>query len=239
MQQSSCSRHWSSMLALVLAASACAAEEDGDEDTGAGTDTGMASNTSPVTDPTDPTNVTAADDDESTTDTPGDDTGPGDDGATDPTVADDDGGSDEANDDGASSDDGGATTGAEGSTVFGTVSRSAAAAIAGGNDGIGTFYIGVLVECSQDAASVAANAVEIDVSAQDTPAVWEVNGVPDGHYFLAGFLDDNGNANPDDPYADMGDLAAAEGFGPACLDVTIAGDEVAAGQFVLNIAVPF
>ena len=57
--------------------------------------------------------------------------------------------------------------------------------------------------------------------------------------FLAGFLDDNGNADMNDPYADMGDLAAAEGFGPACLEITVAGDEVAAGQFVLNIAVPF
>jgi hypothetical protein len=227
------------MLALVLAASACAAE-DGDEDTGADTDTGMNTNTSPVTaEATDPTNVTVADDDASTTDTPGDDTGPGDDGPsmTDPTVA-DDGGSDEANDDGAST-DGGATTGVEGSTIFGTVSRSAAAGIAPGNDGMGVFYLGVLVECSQDAASVGGNGVQVDVSAQDTPAVWEINGVPDGHYFLAGFLDDNGNADPEAPYADMGDLAAAEGFGPACLEVTVAGDEVAAGQFVLNIAVPF
>jgi hypothetical protein len=229
------------MLCLVLAASACAAEDD-DEDTGAGTDTGTASNTSPVTNATDPATMTADDEgDDGTTDTPGEDTGPGDDAATmtDPTVADDDGGSSDAGD---SLDDGvddGASTGAEGSTVFGTVSRSAAAAIAGGNDGMGTFYLGVLVECSQDAASVTGNGVEIDVSAQDTPAVWEINGVPDGHYFIAGFLDDNGNANPDDPFADMGDLAAAEGFGPACLEITVAGDEVAAGQIVLNIAVPF
>ncbi len=42
-----------------------------------------------------------------------------------------------------------------------------------------------------------------------------------------------------DPYADKGDLAASEGFGPGCLEVDIAGADVAAGEIQLDITVPF
>lgn len=232
MQQLSLQRYRVAMVGLALAFStACAAEEDDDMDadtsgSGPTTTSTTATSTTASSDATSATtsNTTAADDAPSDEDTSSAETT--------------DGGEE---DEGDTTDDGGATedTGAAGSTIIGTVSRSGAAPIAGGNDGIGTFYVGLLAECSQDAMSFGGNGVMVDVSAQDTPANWEVPNVPDGHYFLAGFLDDNGNADPMDPYADMGDLADAEGFGPACLEVTVAGADVGAGQFVLDIQVPF
>jgi hypothetical protein len=47
------------------------------------------------------------------------------------------------------------------------------------------------------------------------------------------------NADPENPYADMGDLAFAEGFGVGCVEVVIADADASGADFQLNINVPF
>jgi len=54
-----------------------------------------------------------------------------------------------------------------------------------------------------------------------------VTGVAAGTYFLVAFLDDNLNADPNDPYADNADLVTAEGFAPGCVEVTIVDGQMA------------
>ena len=55
----------------------------------------------------------------------------------------------------------------------------------------------------------------------------------------AGFLDDDVNADPENPYADMGDLAFAAGFDVGCVEVVIADADATGADFQLNINVPF
>lgn len=221
------------VFSLALAASACAGESSDDEDTGAATDTGSADD-SPTTMPSSMT--TPADDDGGTTDTPTEDTAPSEDSTSAPGST-DDGPADTGPGDSSGAD---GTTGPMGATITGTVRRSRQAGISPGNDGIGTFYVGVLLECTADAGSVGGNGImNVDVSSTANSVEWEVSGIPDGDYFIAGFLDDNENADPNLPNADMGDLADADGFGPGCLPVSVAGAEVAAGEIVLDINIPF
>jgi hypothetical protein len=237
MRQTPFRHHAFAVLVLAIAAGppGCAAE-DSDEDTGAGTGTDTSAGTMPADDTMPPPTTNPMDDgDDGTTDPPAEDDAPAEDATTDPGTS----GMDDNGDDMASTgaDD---STGASGVNVSGTVRRNDFATIGFGNDGIGTLYLGVLVACSQDAESVAGYGVpDVDVSSTANVVDWTIPNVPDGHYFIAAFLDDNGNADPNDPYADMGDLAAAEGFGPACLEIEVAGADVEAGEITLNIAVPF
>lgn len=137
---------------------------------------------------------------------------------------------------------GGDTTGGSGlATVSGTIFRAAATAPGIGQDAIGDIYLGLLIECTQDAASVASTVViDGDLSNTDVGVPYTIEEVPDGTYFLAGFMDDNDDTDPDDPDAGLGDLAAAEGFGPACTQVdVVAGAPVMGADLTFNLVVPF
>ncbi|MBX7079008.1 MAG: hypothetical protein K1X88_07475 [Nannocystaceae bacterium] len=131
-------------------------------------------------------------------------------------------------------------TGAGGYSVSGSVTRSAAAVISLGDDGIGTLYVGVLMDCDQNAASVGGTSVAMaDLSQLNSPVPYTVEGLPNGTYYVAGFLDDDENADPDAPDADMGDLAFAMGFGIGCVEVVIEDADVTGADFALNVNVPF
>lgn len=135
----------------------------------------------------------------------------------------------------------GSTGAATGATVTGTVFRNPATAPGLGQDAIGDIYLGLLISCDEGAAAVA-NTVVLDGDLSDTSfgVPYTIENVPNGTYFLAGFMDDNDNTDPDDPDADLGDLAAAEGFGPLCTQVDIAdGTDVSDADLTLNIVVPF
>ncbi|MEM6988982.1 MAG: hypothetical protein AAF721_00750 [Myxococcota bacterium] len=136
---------------------------------------------------------------------------------------------------------GDSTGGAMGATVSGTVFRDAATPPGIGQDAIGDVYLGLLIACDQGAASVASTVIMgADLSNPKVGADYTIEGAPDGTYFLAGFMDDNGNADPDDPDADMGDLAAAMGLGPACTQVNVVnGVDVTGADITLNLVVPF
>jgi len=206
-------------LTLGMVLGACAADEEGSDDGSAltntapadgsgatvGDDGGESDSGGPVGD---------ADDggDESTSDEPPPETS---------ASAGDDGGEDESS--GGGEDEGGdPSTG-----VRGAVIRSVAPAV--GQDAIGTLYVGLLIECTADSAQAGgATPVEgADLSADGSQVLYEVTGVAAGTYFLVAFLDDNLNADPNDPYADNADLVTAEGFAPGCVEVTIVDGQMA------------
>jgi hypothetical protein len=131
-------------------------------------------------------------------------------------------------------------TGASGFSVSGEVTRSALAVISLGDDGIGTLYVGALEACDQSAASAGGAMVEMaDLSAVDTPVAYSIDGLPNGTYYITGFLDDDENADPRMVDADMGDLAFAQGFSPGCVEVVVDNADVTGVDFALNINLPF
>lgn len=134
----------------------------------------------------------------------------------------------------------GSETGSGLGSIRGAVIRSVEPAA--GNDAIGNLYVGLLAECQQDAASVGdgAQVMDADFSAPGATVMYEIPDVPDGTYYVVAFLDDNGNSTPDSG-PDMGDLVTAEGLGPGCVEVTVAGaaSVVAPEAVDLNFLYPF
>jgi hypothetical protein len=187
----------------------------------------MASGTSPTTtnttsaeDTGDDANTTAADDDPgTTTDTP-----------------DTTGGSDPPGD-GSSGDP--ETSGGGLGSVRGAVIRTIEPAE--GEDGIGDLYVGLLAECAQDAASVGDGdqIVGADLSAPGATVMYEILNVPDGTFYVVGFLDDDQNAA--DGMPDRDDIVTADGLGPGCVEVTVTGGNsvVAPSPVELNFLYPF
>lgn len=110
-----------------------------------------------------------------------------------------------------------------------------------GNDAIGDLYVGLLAECSQDAATVGDSEpiIGADLSAPGSNVMYEITNVPDGTFYVVAFLDDDMDAA--DGMPDMGDLVTADGFGPGCVEVTVAdGASVVAPEAVnLNFVYPF
>jgi hypothetical protein len=119
--------------------------------------------------------------------------------------------------------------------VRGAVIRSVAPAA--GQDGIGTLYVGLLVQCTADSeqAGGATPVMGADLSAEGSQALYEVTGVAPGTYYLVAFLDDNLNADPNNPYADNADLVTADGFAPGCVEVTIVEGQMANAPAPVNL----
>lgn len=204
-------------LTLGMVLGACAADEEGSDD-------GAITNPAPGDDGSA----------EATVDDGGEDSGgpggdPADDGGEESTSdapspetsasAGDDGGEEESS--------GGEEPGDPSTGVRGAVIRSVAPAV--GQDAIGTLYVGLLVQCTADSeqAGGATPVENADLSADGSQVLYEVTGVAAGTYYLVAFLDDNLNADPNDPYADNADLVTAEGFAPGCVEVTIVEGQVA------------
>lgn len=132
------------------------------------------------------------------------------------------------------------TTGQSGYSISGTFRRSVTAMIGFGNDGIGDAYIGALVACEQDAEDAGGTVVEnADLSSTENTVEFTIEGLEDGTYYIAGFFDDNQNADPNDPAPDMGDFATTQGLGIGCVEVTVDGADVTDVEVVFNFTVPF
>lgn len=222
-----------SLLALTLSLGACAAEDDANDDAATtvsttvtptttmnpSTDDGSAEESSSDGGATDPTEDPTVDPTEDPTADP----------TEDPTV-------DPSSSEGGDESSGGVS----GHSISGNVSRAQAGNISPGDDGVGTLYIGVLAACDQNAASLGGTSVlGANLSQVGSPVAYTLEGLPNGTYYVAGFLDDDVNADPTAPYADMGDLAFAEGFGVGCVEVVIADADATGADFQLNINVPF
>ncbi len=129
---------------------------------------------------------------------------------------DDDDDADSANDEGVDDDDdegGGSsedsTTGAGAHTISGVVKRTSA--LARGEDGIGTLYLGVFAECDHAAPIVGLFVMpNADMSADGAEVPFTIESLTLETVYLASFLDDDLNADQAGPLPDVGDPVLAD-----------------------------
>jgi hypothetical protein len=60
-----------------------------------------------------------------------------------------------------------------------------------------------------------------------------------GIYFVNGFMDDNTNATPEDPFPGKGDLVAFREASPVCAEVIVDGGDVTDVIYELNMLMSF
>jgi hypothetical protein len=115
----------------------------------------------------------------------------------------------------------------------GTVSASAT--IAEGNDGIGTLYVGAFDRCSHTEGTLLGAAIVPDADlSQAVP--FSIAELPRTTVYLAGFLDDNENADTMAPLPDAGDLIYGDpGDGIlSCVEVDLSDGDVAGVSIDFN-----
>ena len=114
--------------------------------------------------------------------------------------------------------------------VSGTVRRPEEVAIAEGNDGVGTLFIGAFAECAHDGQIVGFAAIPgADVSDPEARVAFEIPNLPIDVVHLGLFLDDNGDADPAMPLPGDGDLVFADDVEDgllSCVTVDAGTDEI-------------
>jgi hypothetical protein len=111
-------------------------------------------------------------------------------------------------------------------------------------DGRGDIYLTVMDECPASTGcfgEIIADVVisDADLSGEDGTVAFELTGIPDGTYYLSGFLDDAPNTVNPDSIAETGDLVFFGQASPACVEVTVAGGNVAEVNLDFNWIMPF
>lgn len=125
-------------------------------------------------------------------------------------------------------------------SIGGTVARDAGAAIAEGNDGVGTVFIAALDACALDAELVGSAVVpSADLSDPGTALPWAIDDIATSTVHLAFFLDDNGDADAQMPLPGPGDIVFADGVGDGILSCVEVGAGDDAVELALNAAVPW
>lgn len=206
-------------LFVALGVNACVGDDDDDDDA-AGDSTGQAN------DDADPSGGDDADPSE------GDDADPSDDGSDGPAES---SGSVEGPGDESS---GAADTGQGGEfSAGGTVSSDAAPFM--DNDGIGDLYIVAFDDMCGGNAATGTTIVGADLSDPANTVPFTIEGLAAGTFFLTAFLDDNGDADPNAPGPNMGDIVMADGVMAGCVEVEIVDASVDGAALVLNLALPF
>lgn len=121
--------------------------------------------------------------------------------------------------------------------VAGHVNRSSD--IAMGNNGQGILYVFLLDACSASANKLFTTTnMQANLSTPNNVAGYLFNAVPDGTYYVTGFLDDNLDANPNIPVAGPGDIVFTNGNMLGCLTVVVAGMNDFGNDFTLNTTLP-
>lgn len=121
--------------------------------------------------------------------------------------------------------------------VSGVVTRSVEPS--DGNDAIGTLYVSVMSSCNATAKIISWTKVDkADLSAADAEQPFLIEKIPNGKFYVSGYLDDNENAAMDKPLPDKGDLIPANGIILKCLEVTVADSDVSGLVLDLNLAFP-
>jgi hypothetical protein len=113
-------------------------------------------------------------------------------------------------------------------SIAGTVRREESVAIAEGNDGVGTLFIGAFAECAHDGQIVGFAAIpDADLSDPEARVDFEITNIPLDVVHLGFFLDDNGDVDPAMPLPGDGDLVFADDVHDGLLScVTVdAGDD--------------
>jgi len=102
-------------------------------------------------------------------------------------------------------------------SISGSVRRTSA--LAPGNDGIGTLYIGAFASCSHTAPLLGKAIVSNANLSQACARVgFRIEALPRETVYLAAFLDDNGDANPAAPLPAAGDPVFASDVHDGILD---------------------
>lgn len=112
-----------------------------------------------------------------------------------------------------------------------------------GGDGEGPWFAGLFPSCFDD--ETGANPVpdvphlvdSVALPELDEPVELVIEDVPNGVYWVNGFIDDADAGDPT-PRPGIGDLVAFGGFGPACAEVVVDGADVSV-PFDLNLVLPF
>ena len=217
--------------AVTLGTTACNKDKDDDEDDGADDAAGESEDDGPDPSAGDDADPSAGDDADPSA---GDDADPsaGDD---DPSAGDDDAGessdeeSTDANDTGAGGD----------LRISGTASRSEAAAPFAGNDAVGDLYVVAFDDACGGNVVADAMVAAADLSDPASAVAFTVEGVGPGTYFVTGFLDDNGDYDPEAPGPNMGDIVMADGAMAGCIEVDVVDVDLEGAALLLNFTLPF
>ena len=113
-----------------------------------------------------------------------------------------------------------------------------------GTDGIGPLSIALVDECftSQgDYGNVRSERFfdEVDLSAEGSEFTFEFDPVPNGIYYISGYIDDVTNATEERPLPGVGDLVSFHDLGPGCTKVIVNGADVTADPYALNMIMVF
>jgi hypothetical protein len=111
-----------------------------------------------------------------------------------------------------------------------------------GGDGVGPWYAGLFASCFDDETGETPLPLypsllpETSLPVTGEAVAIAVEDVPNGVYFVNGFIDDA--TGEGEPRPGIGDLVSFGGFGPACSEVVVNGEDVTVG-FDLNLVLPF
>jgi hypothetical protein len=133
-------------------------------------------------------------------------------------------------------------------TVTATVIRDVAISLLHrmfwGTDGIGPLRIALLDECFSsegNAGQVRSERAfdEVDLSVGGSEFTFDFDAVPNGIYYINGFIDDVTNATEERPLPGIGDLVSFHDLGPGCTKVVVNGADVVADPYPLNMIMVF
>lgn len=113
-----------------------------------------------------------------------------------------------------------------------------------GTDGVGPLRIALVDECfdSQGSAGQVISErffAEVDLSAEGSEYVFDFDPVPNGIYYINGFIDDVTDATEERPLPGVGDLVSFHDLGPGCTKVIVNGADVSADPYPLNMIMVF
>jgi hypothetical protein len=135
-------------------------------------------------------------------------------------------------------------------TVFVTVTRGVINLwhkLLYGTDGIGVLRVGLLAgacfKADGSQGEVVAERIfedpPVDLSANGSEFQFEFDDIPNGIYYINGFIDDVTNATEERPLPAHGDLVSFRDLGPGCVKVIVNGADVIADPYELNMVMPF
>jgi len=113
-----------------------------------------------------------------------------------------------------------------------------------GTDGIGPLHIALVDECFTSEGSIGSLVTErhfdeVDLSKEDAAFSFSFDPVPNGVYYINGFIDDVTDATEERPLPAVGDLVSFHDLGPGCTKVIVNGSDVTADPYPLNMIMVF
>lgn len=114
-----------------------------------------------------------------------------------------------------------------------------------GGDGIGPLSVSLCVVCFDITGNVDDIVVKeqslgvVDMSAPGSEIMVEFEDMPNGVYYVNGFIDDVTNATPENPFPGLGDLVSFGTIAPQCVRVVVDGADVTADTYTLNMVMIF